>query len=29
MNKSINTKLGIALGGVAIAVIVSIISLFI
>lgn len=29
MNKSINTKLGIALGGVAIAVIVSIVSLFI
>lgn len=29
VNKSINTKLGIALGGVAIAVIVSIISLFI
>ena len=29
MNKSINTKLGIALGGVAIAVIVYIISLFI
>lgn len=29
MNKSINTKLGLALGGVAIAVIVSIISLFI
>lgn len=29
MNKSINTKLGIALGGVAVALIVSIISLFI
>lgn len=29
MNKSINTKLGIALGGVAIAVVISIISLFI
>lgn len=29
MNKSINTKLGLALGGVAIAIIVSIISLFI
>lgn len=29
MNKSINTKLGIALGGVAVAVIISIISLFI
>ena len=29
MNKSINTKLGIALGGIAIAVIVSIVSLFI
>lgn len=29
MNKSINTKLGIALGGVAIAIIVSIVSLFI
>ena len=28
MNKSINTKLGLALGGVAIAIIVSIISLF-
>lgn len=28
MNKSINTKLGIALGGIAIAVIISIISLF-
>lgn len=29
MNKSINTKLGLALGGVAVAVIVSIVSLFI
>lgn len=29
MSKSINTKLGIALGGVAVAVIISIISLFI